>query len=84
MSALDELEEVAAPVPAEKPLCAGCKAWAVECLMPHGEGAIGMCWLCAHAAIAHDCPLRRTAKHECECAPEEIYPQSVIARRRGN
>ena len=70
------------PVMQTVPACAGCGAFQPDCLVPHGEGAIAMCWMCAHAHVDHGCALDDTAKHECECLPEAIFPERVIKARR--
>ena len=68
--------------PPEIPACAGCGAFQPQCLVPDGEGALAMCWLCAHAHVDHGCALDATAVHECECLPEAIFPERLIKERR--
>lgn len=58
----------------EKPVCRGCKVFAPECLVPHGDGAIPMCWLCAHHVVEHDGDIDDAYTGECECLPSEIFP----------
>lgn len=70
-----------APPTVDKPHCRSCKAFAPECLVPVGDGAAPMCWLCAHHVVDHDCPVEDAWKNECECMPEDIYPAHVIAAR---
>ena len=57
-----------------KPVCRGCKTMAPECLVPHGDGAIPMCWLCAHHVIEHGTAVDHAYVGECECLPSEIFP----------
>jgi hypothetical protein len=64
------------------PACEACGAFQPECLVPDGEGSLALCWLCAHAHVDHGCELGRCAVHECECLPEAIYPEKVLAARR--
>lgn len=61
----------------EVPVCR-CGAFRADCLVPDGDGAIALCWYCAHAKTDHasDEPLC------CACPAEEILPSDVIARHR--
>jgi hypothetical protein len=68
-------------LPYEPPTCAACKAWAPECLVPIGDGALPMCWLCAHQVTAHSVELEMAAHGECDCPPSAIYPAHVLERR---
>jgi hypothetical protein len=64
--------------------CVACKAFAATCLVPVGEGAMPMCWLCAHHVIEHDEPLHNAHAAGCGCLPADIYPASVLATRPSN
>lgn len=77
---LADLREVKHPK-TEKRVCAACKAFAAECMVPHGEGSLSMCWLCAHHVVDHEVPLARAMEAQCECAPEDIYPVRVLKAR---
>lgn len=77
-----EMPRFPVPQPQPLPACVGCGAFQPECLVPDGEGALAMCWLCAHAHVDHQCALSTCADHECECLPEAIYPERVIQARR--
>lgn len=55
--------------------CAACKVWSSDCLVPMGNEAVPMCWLCAHHVTEHDAELYETCVAECECDPSEIYPR---------
>jgi hypothetical protein len=68
--------------PAPIPACEACGAFQPDCLTPDGEGALAMCWPCAHAHVDHGCELGKCAVHECDCLPEAIYPEKVLASRR--
>lgn len=81
MSAVDELTPFS-PAPVEKPACQACKAFAPECLVPHGHGALACCWECTHHLVVHEISPKQCARAECECSPEEIYPKAVLERRR--
>lgn len=59
--------------------CACCRAFAAECLLPIGDGAIAACWLCAHAVAEHGCAPGDAMTHECECPPENVYPLDSAA-----
>ena len=66
----------------ERPACAKCGAFQPDCDVPLDDGPpLRMCWLCAHAVCHHDAPLVG-APEPCSCAPEEIWPDDVWARRR--
>lgn len=67
------------PPVVEKPACASCKAMAPECLVPVDDGALAMCWVCAHMVTQHDAKLGATA-HDCGCSSEKIYPHDYRAR----
>lgn len=71
---LDDLERIPPPKPVAKKPCMACKAFAAECLVPIGDGAVPMCWLCAHHVIDHEVPLHLAHSAECECAPQAVYP----------
>ncbi len=64
--------------PVTRAACVCCKTFAPECLVPVGDEALPMCWLCAHHVIEHDA--HPTAAHcaECECTPQEIYPRRMF------
>lgn len=65
----------------ERPTCAKCGAFQPDCDVPLDDGPpLRMCWLCAHAVCHHDAPLDG-APEPCGCAPEEIWPDDVRARR---
>ena len=68
--------------PIAVPVCVSCKEFRPDCEVPHGDGTIRMCWLCAHHFIDHEQPLHLCCEAECECLPEAVYPESVIATRR--
>lgn len=61
-----------------KDACGACGTFAPECLVPVGELAVPMCWLCAHHVVEHDAPLAAAHCAECECTPREIYPHRVF------
>jgi len=63
-------------------VCVACKEFRPDCEVPHGEGTLPMCWPCAHHFVDHQQPLEECMAAQCECLPEVIYPESVIAARR--
>ncbi len=67
------LKPYAAPV-VKKQACNACGTFAPECLVPVGELAMPMCWLCAHHVVEHDCLLADAFSAECDCMPHDIYP----------
>jgi len=71
---LAELKPVVQPKPVEKRSCLACRAFAAECLVPVGDGAVPMCWLCAHHVVDHGVPLHEAPTACCECLPHEVYP----------
>lgn len=71
---LSSLKPFKAPPPVEKEACAACEAFAPECLVPVGDAAVPMCWLCAHHVIEHGTAPHHAHAAECECTPREIYP----------
>lgn len=68
--------------PTAIPACEACGAFQPECLVPDREGAIAMCWPCAHAFVDHGTHISRCVIFECECPPESVYPERVLAARR--
>jgi hypothetical protein len=48
--------------------------FAPECLVPVGDTAVPMCWLCAHHVVEHGTPLNDAPEAECDCMPQDIYP----------
>ncbi len=71
-----------APV-VEKPVCRACGTFSPDCLVPVDEGALPMCWLCAHHVVDHGSAVSAAHVGECECSLEEIYPPHVLNARRG-
>ncbi len=71
---LAQLSIVKQPAPVTKKACMACKAFAAECLVPVGDGAMPMCWLCAHHVIDHESPIHEACEARCECHPHQIYP----------
>lgn len=67
------------PPPKPRRACEACKTFAPECLVPMGDAAVPMCWLCAHHVVEHDVPLTEAFRAECECGPHLIYPDRVLA-----
>jgi hypothetical protein len=79
---LDQLTVFPKPVVVEKPACDCCKAFAPECLVPMGDGAMKMCWLCAHAVVEHDVPVDSALHHRCKCSAQDIYPATSAQATR--
>jgi hypothetical protein len=75
---------LAEPAPrAVDPSCAACRSFRPECLVPDGEGALAMCWLCAHQVVEHGRALADAMIGECDCLPTEIYPRSFFGATAG-
>ncbi len=74
MSKLSRLKPFKEPPPPTREACASCESFAPECLVPIGDAAVPMCWLCAHHVVEHGCAPHRALTAECECLPHEIYP----------
>jgi hypothetical protein len=70
-----QLVEQPKPVEPEYKMCTakGC-AYRAECLVPVGDDAVPMCWLCAHHVVEHGCTEYTAGTNECECLPHDIYP----------
>lgn len=77
MKKIDGLELVRQPAPRERKICVACVAFAAECLVPVGEGALPMCWICAHHVVEHATPLHEVLEARCGCTSEEIYPTTI-------
>lgn len=71
---LDELSRIQKPVVMEKPACSCCHAFAPECLVPMGDGALAACWQCAHQIVEHEVPVDEAWRTRCKCSASEIYP----------
>lgn len=76
------LERFVAPPPTPAPTCAACKAYRPEVVVPLGEGALELCWLCAHHHVDHGVPLSECAEAQCEHTGAEIYPREYLALRQ--
>lgn len=74
---LNNLQPYKEPPPPERASCRACKTFAPECLVPVGDLAVPMCWLCAHHYVDHDVPLGQAHAAECDCMPHDIYPGRV-------
>lgn len=77
MSKLARLKPFKEPPPPPKEACAACEAFAPTCLVPVGDAAVPMCWLCAHHVIDHEVAPHHANTAECECLPEQIYPNRI-------
>ncbi len=64
----------------EPPSCSSCRTFAPECMLPVGDGAVPVCWLCAHLVTVHEHALGAPVTN-CGCTAAEIYPAHVQARR---
>ena len=73
-----DLKPYREPPPKPKKACAACKAFAPECLVPVGEEAVPMCWLCAHHVVDHETPVHAAPEARCECLPHQIYPGRAV------
>jgi hypothetical protein len=76
-----KLARFVAPPPPPKPVCAACKSWTPEVTVPVGDGAIDLCWLCAHHHVDHGASLRQAPEARCECTAAEIYPAEYRPRK---
>lgn len=58
--------------------CEGCGAFRAKCLQPGGdgdEGAVELCWFCAHLVADHEMPMAEVKGiPHCGCSRDEIYP----------
>ncbi len=67
------------PPPPERVACRACRTFAPECLVPVGDDAVPMCWLCAHHVTEHNAPPNAPLAVECKCPAHEIYPHRALA-----
>ncbi len=65
----------------EPPVCQNCKAYAPDVMVPWDDGAIPMCWLCAHMLTVHEVE-PGTPLQECTCGAEAVFPPDVLLRRK--
>lgn len=65
----------------ETPVCAACKVWIPECLVPVGDGSKGMCWMCAHHVVDHLISVDRAGAAVCKCRKDQIFPRRVLEER---
>lgn len=75
---LSSLQPFKEPPPVERESCRACRTFAPEVLVPDGDEAIPMCWLCAHHVVEHGTSMDAARCGECECTPQEIYPQRAF------
>lgn len=59
-------------------MCEHCKAFVAKCEAPYGEGAVSLCWLCAHDVVFHNAELGVLSDTPCGCKRSEVYPEHVI------
>ena len=78
MSKLSRLKPFKEPPPEPREACASCEVFAPECLVPVGDAAVPMCWLCAHHIVEHNEAPHRASTAECECTPQQIYPRRAL------
>ncbi len=65
--------------PPSREACRACHTFTPECLVPVGDEAVPMCWLCAHHVTEHGTAVEAAHTAECECLPQEIYPHRMFA-----
>lgn len=79
------LERYTPPPPPPPPVCPGCRCYAPQCMVPIGDGARAMCWLCAHYVTDHDTSiddiLPAFDRGPCGCTRDQIYPADVLRER---
>lgn len=75
---MKHLQPFKAAPPVEKEVCAACETFTPELLVPVGDAAVPMCWLCAHHVVEHGTAPHHAHAAECECTPQEIYPDRVF------
>ncbi len=73
-----DLRRYSPPAPVPTPVCAGCKAFTPDVLLPDGPGhagAIALCWVCAHHVVEHGISVGAAQTGTCSCKPGEIFPR---------
>jgi hypothetical protein len=66
------------PPPPAREACWACQTFTPECLVPVGDEAVPMCWLCAHHVTEHDTDASAAHCAECACPPQAIYPHRMF------
>lgn len=62
-------------------MCPGCRAFRPEVNTPVDDGAVELCWHCAHHATAHEHrPIETAWQAVCTCSANEIYPAGHAGR----
>jgi hypothetical protein len=75
---LASLKPYQEPPRPERQACVACRTYAPECLVPMGDEALPMCWLCAHHVVEHDTAVEHAYCAECECTPQQIFPHRAF------
>jgi hypothetical protein len=76
---LSNLKPFQEPPPPERQSCVSCKTFAPECLVPVGDDAVPMCWLCAHHVVEHEVSVADAHRADCKCSASEVFPNRVFA-----
>lgn len=63
--------------------CESCRTFAAEVLVPNGDGASRVCWICAHAVAEHEISVAHAHAHTCDCTARQIYPHDVRDKIEG-
>ncbi len=71
---MKNLQPFKEPPPPEKQACRACKTFVPELLVPMGDEAVPMCWLCAHHVVEHEASMQAAPSACCECSHNEIFP----------
>jgi hypothetical protein len=71
---LSSLQPFKEPPLPEREACHACKSFAPDLLVPDGDEAVPMCWLCAHHVVDHGKSMQSALHAKCSCAPWMIYP----------
>lgn len=61
-------------------VCASCDTFQADIMTPVGDGAIALCYVCAHFVAVHGVTVKLAFTKTCACDREEIYPAHVVAR----
>lgn len=64
----------------ERRICE-CGILLAECVLPHGDGSVALCWVCAHDYTEHGAEPGTRSGVSCGCSAVDIYPADVIAAR---
>lgn len=60
-----------------RPAICACGVLPAECLLPHGDSSVALCWVCAHDYTEHGAKPGELAER-CDCPDSDVLPADPL------